>query len=541
MLLELAVADLALLERVRIRLGPGLTVLTGETGAGKSLLIDALLLVLGGRADSSLVRSGAAEARVEAVFDGDPEPLIAVREVAAGGRSLARLDDATVTAARLAATVAARVEIHGQHDQQRLLAADFQRDLLDACGGHDAERAAVRAAVDAWRTNAALLAELAAAPDALDRRRELAAWEADEIAAARIRPGEIAELRARLAAVASVERLARHLAGAEDALTGEGSGAYARIAAAARDLADAARVDARLAPLAARAVGLAAEADDLAHEVRSAGSDLDAAAEASPALEQRLADLYTLLRKYGEDEETVVAHGARMQAEAERLAGAAAERAERAAADARLRSTADTAAAALGARRRATAHVFAAAVDAALGELGFAPGAFAVAVADAPLGADGADSVTFLLAANPGEPPRPLARIASGGELSRIALAIRGVAAAADATPTVVFDEIDTGIGGRSAEPVGRMLHALARDRQVLCVTHLPQIAAWADAHLRIEKSVRDGRTTTAVTELTGHARVAELAAMIAGGAGSPAAEAAAHELLARAGRDPGG
>jgi DNA repair protein RecN (Recombination protein N) len=241
-----------------------------------------------------------------------------------------------------------------------------------------------------------------------------------------------------------------------------------------------------------------------------------------------------LLRKYGETEEDVLEHAARAREEAARLADADADRAACEAADARLRAAADAAAAGLTARRREAATRLGPAVTDALQGLGFLSVTFSVAVDPAPLDVTGADAISFLLAPNPGEPQKPLARIASGGELSRVALAIRGVLATGEPT-TLVFDEIDAGIGGRSADPVGRSLWTLARHHQVLCVTHLPQIAAWADAHLHIAKSVREGRTATEIRPLDDDARVTELATMLAGGAGEAAAQATARELVGHA------
>ncbi len=534
MLIELAVSDLALLERVRIGLGPGLTVLTGETGAGKSLLIDALLLVLGGRADAGLLRTGAPAARVEALFERLPEPLIAVRELSASGRSVARLDDETVTASRLAATIAPLVEVHGQHEQQRLLSADHQRDLLDAYGELQEARAGVAAAVEAWRANRMRLRELSLDPAELARRLDLAAFAADEIEAADPRPGEVAELRARLALVATSERVTRQVAAAAERLDGEAGGARDGVARAAREIDDAARLDARLAPLAERLAGAEAELADVALELRAAIDDSEADLAAVAGLEERLGVLYALLRKYGETEEEVLAHATAARREAARLSDADADRAACEAADARLGEIAREAADRLSVRRHETASRLGPAVADALRSLGFPTAAFAVAVAPAPLDATGADAVAFLLAPNPGESPRPLARIASGGELSRVALAIRGVLAIGEPT-TLVFDEVDAGIGGRSADPVGRSLWRLARHHQVLCVTHLPQIAAWADAHLHIAKAVHEGRTSTDVRPLDDEARIAELAAMLAGDAGETAALATARDLVGRA------
>jgi DNA repair protein RecN (Recombination protein N) len=549
-LLELAVTDLALIDRLRLELAPGLNVLTGETGAGKSLLIDALGLALGARADTTLVRHGADVARVEALFDRLPEPLIAVREVASSGRSTARLDDQTVTAARLAETTGPLVEIHGQHEQQRLLDERWQRDLLDAFGGHEDARATMADAVERWRSNRAALAELSLDPRELTRRLELLEHEAADIAAARLREGEAAEIRTRLAAAQHGEAIARGSAALAEALTGEGGGARDVTALALREARALARVDPRFEPIAERLSGLEAELADVAAEARALAEGVDHDPAALARLEERRSLIYGLERRYGDDEAAVVAHGEHAAAEAERLRGLDGERARRQADDAALLAEVAVAAGALSERRRAAADELAAAVGALLVELGFPAGVFEVGLGRRPAGTDepaveiggdavafdgsGIDEVVYRLAPNPGEPPRPLAKIASGGELSRVALAIKQVLATADETPTLVFDEVDTGIGGRSADPVGRSLWALARRHQVLCVTHLPQIAAYADAHFQIAKRERGGRTVTQVRALDHEGRIVELAQMLAGSGGT-AALASARELLDRA------
>jgi DNA repair protein RecN (Recombination protein N) len=535
-LLELAVRDLALIENVRVSFAPGFTVITGETGAGKSLLIDALTVVLGGRADTGLVRHGAETARVEALFDSVPEPLICVREVGAGGRSVARIDDETVTAARLAAVVGPLVEIHGQHEQQRLLSAAWQRDILDTFGGHEELRAAVAAAVDAWRANEAALRELAVDPAELQRRLELAQHAAQEIEAAAPEAGEVDRLRARLSTVANAERIKVLAGDLADSLGAEG-GTRDRLAIAARVAADLARLDPAQAGLAERLNGLAAEADDVALDLRRLTTALADDPTDASAIEERLGVLYALLRKYGPSEEELLAHAQRARVEADRLAGFEAERQRRSADAELLEHAARAAAASLTAARRDTAGRLAAAVTDALVELGFPQAAFAIDISPASLDASGADAVAYLLAPNPGEPARPLARIASGGEMSRVALAIKGVLARADETPTLVFDEVDAGIGGRSADPVGRSLWQLARSHQVICVTHLPQIAAYADTHLRISKGVRGERTVTEIERLEDEARLAELAVMLGGRSADDGARSAAAELLARAER----
>jgi DNA repair protein RecN (Recombination protein N) len=549
-LLELAVSDLALIDRLRLPLAAGLNVLTGETGAGKSLLIDALGLATGARADTSLVRHGAESARVEALFDRVPEPLIAVREVSPSGRSTARLDDETITAGRLASATGGLVEIHGQHDQQRLLDEDWQRDLLDAYGGHAEARAAVAAAVDAWRANRAALAALAMDPRELLRRLEIVEHEANEIDAGRLRPGEADEITRQLAAAQHGETIAQGAVAVRETLLEEGSGARERVARAEHELRSLARLDDRWALLADRLAGLEAEVEDVAAEVRGLAETVDHDPGTLAQLEDRLGDIHRLLRRYGDDEAAVIAHGERALAEAARLRGLEDERMLRAAEDARLLLGVADAAASLSILRHGTADELGRAVSAVLAELGFPPDAFAVAMGRRPAARDdpavevdgdavafdasGIDTVVFTFRPNPGEPARPLAKIASGGELSRVALAVKQVLAEVDETPVLVFDEIDTGIGGRSADPVGRSLWTLARAHQVLCVTHLPQIAAYADAHYRIAKRERDGRTVTEITSLDRAARETELAQMIGGPDGGEAALASARELLDR-------
>ena len=550
-LTELTVRDLALIEKLRISFEPGLNVLTGETGAGKSLLIDALGLAVGARADTSLVRHGSDAARVEALFDRLPEPLICVREVSGAGRSTARLDDEAVTAARLSDVAGRLVEIHGQHDQQRLLDERWQRELLDAFGGLERERAAMASAADAWRANQAALAELALDPRELARRLELHDHQAAEIASANLRIGEATELRGRLASAQHGEAIARGSLEIHEMLAGEGTGARERVAEAAQRARELARFDARYEPIADRLLGLGAELEDAAAEAGGLAENVEHDQAAVTRLEERVSLIYSLERKYGEDEAAVLSYGERAAEEAERLRALEASRNVRQAEAARLLQSVAAAGIELSQGRRNAATRLAVAVEQALAGLGFSHTTFgvevtrraarpnepAVEIDGARLGFDGSglDSVVFVIAPNSGEPPRPLARIASGGELSRVALAIKQILAGADRTPTLVFDEIDAGIGGRSAEPVGRSLWLLARSHQVLCVTHLGQIAAYADTHFRIEKGQRDGRTVTSMERLDGSERVGELAQMLAGSEGGAAARASAEELLGRA------
>ncbi|MGZ6339762.1 MAG: AAA family ATPase, partial [Candidatus Limnocylindrales bacterium] len=413
-LLELSVRDLALIERLRLGFTAGLNVLTGETGAGKSLLIDALGLALGARADTGLVRHGREAARVEALFDRSPEPLIAFREVSTAGRSTARLDDEAVPAARLAETTGPLVEIHGQHEQQRLLDERWQRELLDAYGDLAAERREMAAAVEAWRANQAALAELAIEPRELARRLTLHQHEAAEIAGAKLRVGEADEIRGALEAAQHGEAIARRSAALHDALLAEGNGARETAAAALAEARELGRLDARYLPLAERLAGLTAELEDAAGEARDLAESVEHDPAALARLEERLSVIYSLERKYGDDEAAVLAHGDHAAAEVERLRGLDVERARRSAEAERLLARVAAVASRLSAARRATAARLGGAVAAALDGLGFYQTGVEIAVGRRPAGPDepaveldgdavafdatGADQVVFRIA-----------------------------------------------------------------------------------------------------------------------------------------------
>jgi DNA repair protein RecN (Recombination protein N) len=456
-----------------------------------------------------------------------------------------------VTAARLAEEGSALVEVHGQHDQGRLLDERWQRDLLDGFGGHEALRSTVAGAVERWRDNRALLDAAALDPREVARRLDLLEHEAAEITAAHLRPGEADEIASRLTAAQHGEAIARGAATLRDALTAEGAGARDATATALHEARGLARLDPRFEPLADRLAGLEAELEDVADEARRLADGIDHDPRALAELDDRLGVIHGLLRRYGDDEAAVIEHGERAAAEAERLRGLDEEQARRQRDDVRLLAEVGDASSTLSTARVATAATLSDAVGTVLEELGFAEGVFEVAIGRRVAGAGepavevggdalafdatGIDQVVYRLAPNPGEPARALAKIASGGELSRVALAVKRVLAEADATPTLVFDEVDTGIGGRSADPIGWSLWGLARRHQVLCVTHLPQIAAHADAHYRITKRERGGRTVTEVERLDREGRIVELAAMLGGGPGDAATMASARELLDRA------
>ncbi|HZL14549.1 MAG TPA: DNA repair protein RecN, partial [Verrucomicrobiae bacterium] len=381
--------------------------------------------------------------------------------------------------------------------------------------------------------------------------------EVEEITGARPVAGEAAAIRSRLDASRHGEAIARGsvalaglLAGADGEAEGT-PGAYEQASRAAAEAAGLARLDARYGPLVERLAGAAAELEDVASEARRLSETLDHDPAALAALEARLSALYSLERRYGTDVDGLVGRAEEASAEIDRLRHLGTEREWRRADAERLLAAVAATCAALSSRRAGAATELAAAIETAVAGLGLREMRVQVAVGrriaspDEPaveldgdavaFDATGADVVVFLIAPNPGEPARPLAKIASGGELSRLALAIEEVLAAADATPTLVFDEIDSGIGGRSADPVAQTLWLLGRRHQVLCVTHLPQIAAHADAHFGIRKVERGGRTVTEVRRLTDDDRVEELAAMIGGPAAGAAATASARDLLDRA------
>ena len=543
-LVELTVVNLAVLEHVRLPLSRGFTVLTGETGAGKSLVVDALALALGARASADLVRTGTDGLRVDAVFEGVPsetdaplDDLVAAedgiaiirREVGADGRSSARVNDRAVTVGGLAALGSRLAEIHGQHEQQRLTESSHQLALLDRFGAHDV--AGVAEGWRAWRSTVAAAAELLTDERELERRRELLRHQVDEITAAALQPGEEAEVEARLRVAQHAEAIAASAHEASRAVHDEGA-ALDTLRTALRALEAAAAHDARFTALVERAHGVAAEAEELGRDAAALGESVDLDPAARAAAEERLDLIRDLERKYGASVEAVIAFGDEAAAELARLEDAEGLR-DRLRVEERQRHAAvEAAAVELSGARRLAAERLATAVNGELEPLGLPAGSFGVAVEASELGPSGGDRVTFTFAPNPGEPPRPLARIASGGEASRLSLALKVVLAAADETPLLVFDEVDAGIGGRHASALGERMRALAAYHQVVCVTHLPQIAAYADAHLHVGKAVAGGRTQTELRVLEGEDRAAELAAMLAGSGAGDEAHAAAEALL---------
>ncbi|MDX6648649.1 MAG: repair protein RecN [Solirubrobacteraceae bacterium] len=555
MLNELRVENLLLIERAELRLAPGLNVLTGETGAGKTVLAHALDLLLGGRARSGIVRPGAREAWVEGAFEltdalreelgerlpQDAEELVLARRVSAEGRTRAYLNGRSTGAAELRDLAAGLIAFYGQHEHRKLTLASAQLDVLDGfCGPSQQDRRAAYSQVWARaRDLRAELAELRARAGARDRELDLLLFELEEIESAAPDEEEERELAAERDRLRHLEGLrAAALAGAE-AVSPEsgGTGAASLLAAASRELDALAGVDARLDALAERVRAAQLELEDAGAELRSYEQEIEGAPGRLEEVEERLAGLDRLRRKHGGTIAAVLEHAERCRERRDELTGAeeAIEEAQGRleAAESELAQLAG----ALGDARREAAPRLAAAVRARLGELAMEGASFEVALTprEEPA-ATGAESVELLIAPNPGVPAAPLREIASGGELSRVMLALTGVAAeagpAAAEAPLLVFDEIDAGIGGHTARAVGERLRALARGRRVLCITHLPQVASLADRHFRIEKDTAADPARATVQEVTGGSVVEELVRMLGADEDDAGARKHAKELL---------
>jgi DNA repair protein RecN (Recombination protein N) len=526
LLKELKVRDLALVAESVVRFGSGLNLLTGETGSGKSLIVDALGLTLGARGGPDQVRHGAQRATVEGVFESGGSALILQREL--GKRGAARIDGRPASPAQLRELGRNLVAVHGQHEHHALLDTETQTDLLDGYGGAGDLRAAAGAAHSAWAAATAGLSELEAMRSRGQRDQEYLRWQLEELTNANLRPGEDAELAAERAAVRNAARLAELGQQSLGALHEDG------IARASAAISSAAGLDPRLAGQAERLAAIEEEVADIAAELRRYADVLDADPARLEAIEARLALLDGIKRKHGGSIESAIAERARLERQVgatEDLAGAiAAAEKERNQARAGLEAAAATLtkARADGARRMQQA------VASELQGLRLEGARFEVALRPRPeIGPDGAELAEMMFSANPGEPLAPLARVASGGELARLMLAIKTVGADVDRLPTLVFDEVDAGIGGEAAIQVGVRLKALGAKRQVLVVTHLAQIASFADHHLVVEKAPgSDGRNVVSVRELySDEERAAELARMMSGGVTAKAI-ARAHELL---------
>ncbi|HHI75684.1 MAG TPA: DNA repair protein RecN [Gammaproteobacteria bacterium] len=535
MLVHLAIRDLVIVRELALELAPGMTALTGETGAGKSILVDALGLTLGDKASPSLIRAGCERAEVASEFDLADCPAAARwleahdldedgqcqlrRVLVREGRSRAYVNGRPVTLSQLRELGELLLEIHGQHAHQSLMRPAAQRDLLDAYAGADAERAAVAEAHQALQSARAELEALREAAADRHNRLDYLRFQVEELTPVAPLAAELEELEAEHGRLAHAERLQRETAELAAALVDGEEDIGSRLGRLQRQLAELAELDPRLAPLGELLESAAIQVEEAGQTLRHYHDDLAIDPARLQTLDEQLGRLHELARKHRVETAELPALLERFQEELARL-----ERADEnlAALETRigeLESAYREAAAALSRRRREAAERLSQTVSERMQTLSMEGGRFAVQCEPDPelAGRHGSDRIAFQVAANPGQPLAPLAEAASGGELSRIALAIQVATADCGDIPTLIFDEVDVGIGGAVAEIVGRLLRRLGERRQVLCVTHLPQVAAQAHRHLQVRKHRDADRTETAIAPLDAEQRVQEIARMLGG------------------------
>lgn len=579
MLAELSIRDFAIIDELRIEFGPGFNALTGETGAGKSILIDAIGAVLGDRIGVDVVRTGARTAWIEATFnlsavdanetladileefgvDADDEVVVLSREVHVNGRTVARVNGRTATVGLLSRIGSILVDVHGQSDHLSLLRPQAQLDLLDRYGNLLDERGEIARLVAEYRELRTRIDGIAGGERERARRADLLQFQAEEIASAALQPGEAASLLAERGVLQNAERLATQAAEVHALLTGEDAVETPALTIleglrqAGATLADIASIDHEMLALAGRLNEILYLLEDIAAESRAYRDRVEADPARLAAVEERLVVLNGLIRKYGTTVEEVIEFGDAATRELEELTGAGADLASLEAREREIRQVIAIRAERLSRARHEASVSLAAEVETAMSELNMGRAVFAVEVrqqeaADgvpaalngaSPRGyafdATGIDRVTFMIAPNAGEALKPLATIASGGETARLMLALKSILSRVDATPTLVFDEVDVGVGGRSGQVVGEKLWHLAETHQVLVITHLPQIAAFAGSHFRITKDERDGRVVSRIAPIADHDRVDELAAMLDGLPVTDSARQSARDMLERA------
>ena len=536
MIRTLAIRNLAVIESVTVEFEHAFNILTGETGAGKSILVEAVGLLLGGRASQDLVRTGAELATVEALFDLNGQEVVVRREITALGRSRAFINGALATAGALKDLSDQLVELHGQHEHQQLLDPDQHLAVLDGWAGLESQQRQVATAFAQVRELRGRLDRTRMDSRERAARLELVAFQLGELTKAELKPGEdeeLATLRQILRNAEAIERLcstsyAELYESEESVLAGLGH-VWKRVGElAAIEPSFAEHLDQRDA--------IKAQLEDLAFALRDYAASIDASPGRLEQVEERLALVERLKRKHGPTLGEVIQRRDALAEEHRALSGAGADAAEIEVELATASANYLTVARRLSDARRTAAAQFASAIERELADLAMARTRFEVRLArrDDPAGwtERGMDAGEFYISPNPGEEVRPLARIVSGGELSRVMLALKTLAAADATSKTLIFDEIDAGIGGRVATVVGDKLRALGARFQVLCISHLPQIAATASAHFHIEKTVRGARTTTAVARLQDEERIEELARMLAGAAVGESSRATARELL---------
>ncbi len=556
MLTHAHIVDFAIIDSLELDFDQGMTVLTGETGAGKSILVDAMGLALGDRADAGWVRHGAERAEISIGFDLSDQPAVQAwlaehelddeageclvrRIITAEGRSKAWINGRSVPVQMLRELGERLVDIHGQHEHQSLMRRDAQRELLDAYGDHRDLLDKVGAAFREWRSVRDQLESLRQAQQDADHRRDLLRFQVSELETLQMTAEELPELVNERQRLAHAGRLAEGAQAALDAAyENDEASAYSLLSHAVEQLNQLTEFDAALVPIAETLNTALIHLQEGAEDLRDYAGKLEMDPERRDFVENRLAAIEQLARKHRVAAEELPALAIRLREELDNLEHSEERTAELEARLAALEKGYREAAEQLSKRRRETAARLAKGVTEVMQELGMPGGRFEIAVeADARdrFGALGMDQVEFLVSANPGQPPAPLARVASGGELSRISLAIQVIASDASDMPVMVFDEVDAGVGGGIAELIGRRMRALGRSRQVLCVTHLPQVASQAHHHFKVEKIAGRDSTRTTITRLEDGARIEELARMLGGMTITDTTREHAREMIAAA------
>jgi len=556
MLAELRVRDFAIIDALDLSFGPGLNVLTGETGAGKSIIVDCIALLLGDRADAGMVRAGASASLIEGFFDystsdpalraqidallaqhglegDDPGRLTLAREVRVNGRSIARVNGRTVGQDVLRALGELLVDVHGQSEHLSLLRVKEHVNLLDRYAGCWDLRQQMAAQVGALRAVRRQIEAIQRSERERARRVDMLKFQLEEIRAARLKADEEEALLAEHARLANAEALAAHADEAYALLYESSRGSPAaldQLAQAMRAVAQLARFDKRFEAYHAALEEANAILSEVARTLRDYRDTIEFNPQRLQKVEERLELIKKLKRKYGETVEAVLAFASQAEAELNQIEHSAEQLESLQQQEASLAEVVGKLASALSEKRRAAAHKLARDIEAELQDLRMGGAQFEVCFTPQALDTSGTDHVEFMIAPNLGEGLKPLAKIASGGETARLMLALKATLASADSTPTLIFDEIDQGIGGRVGTTVGQKLWRLARTHQVLCITHLPQLASFGDAHFKVEKVQRDGRTTTIVRPLDHQARLEELAQML--GTSGDAGLRSAQQLL---------
>jgi DNA repair protein RecN (Recombination protein N) len=555
MLTELRIKNVAIIESLTLPLAPGFNALSGETGAGKSIIVGALGLLLGERSSPEMIRTGADRATVEGVFDASGRPdvmalldergidaedgqIVLKRELSAAGRTRAWINGTTVTTAVLALIGRSVVNLRGQHEAQSLVDPDTQRRILDAFGGASALATEVRAAFEQWSLVRREIAELTRRRAEAQQRADYLRHVAGEIEGAHLTPGDegrLADEVRRLENAEELQSLAGAVAGALDG-SGDADGVIAHLDGVRRALSGLHRIDSAVGRLVELFDSAYYALSELAREADGYGRRVDLDPARLAEVQRRRDLVYRLIQKYGPTVDEVLETGRRARRELDLVDSAAFDLRQMEARESAARDRLVSTSAALTAAREGASRRLAGAVDGLLPELGLPDGHFTVGLARvAELTADGAEDIEFRVTLNVGHDARPLARVASGGELSRIMLALTTILARLDGIPTLVFDEVDAGIGGGVGLQVGAMLRRAAANHQVVAISHLPQIAAAAHHHIVVSKGPRGGVTAADVTVVTGEARVREVARMLGGDADREVSRAHARELLAAA------